>query len=153
MSPRQAQSDASINLAEFRNFLFCAIRLLNIGVTLSLIAEAWAGMMISLMSIRLSCVLVTAPRCSINHFEIRKAGPRQSQVIRCIGCNWIYLFIQSNNRMDFPGETRVLHFTEQSRRFTVRVHNYKHSNKIHTSERKRHSDLDVFVCNSAMFCD
>lgn len=55
--------------------------------------------------------------------------------------------------MDFPGETRVLHFAEQSRRFTVRVHNYKHSNKIHTSERKRHSDLDVFVCNSAMFCD
>lgn len=44
---RQAQSDASINLAEIRNFLFCALWLLNTGVTLSSMAEAWAAMMVS----------------------------------------------------------------------------------------------------------
>lgn len=45
--------------------------------------------------------------------------------------------------MYFPGEPRVLHFTEQSR-FTVHEHDYKHGNKIHTSEKKTGSGFFFF---------
>lgn len=85
MSPRQVQSDASINLAEIRNFLLCSAMLLDVGVILSLMVRVCAGMMTSsLMSIRLPCVLVTTPRCSINHFQIGKAGLCERKVIRHI---------------------------------------------------------------------
>lgn len=92
------------------------------------------------MSISFSRVLVTAPHSSINHFEIDKAGPSESQVIRCAGRNWIYLFIQSNNGMNFPGEMWELHLSEQSGRFTEHKHNYKQTKKkrqkIQTSGRR-----------------
>lgn len=47
--------------------------------------------------------------------------------------------------MYFPGEIRVLDFIEQSGRFTLHEHNYKHSNEIHAAERRRCRDLIPFL--------
>lgn len=86
-------------------------RLLDVGVILSLM---WCDDIFFNVNMALLCFGVSAPHCNINHFETGRAWLCESQLIPCIGRNWIYLFIQSNNRMYFPGEMWVLHFTEQS---------------------------------------
>lgn len=148
MSPRRAQSDASINPAEIRNFLFCSAPGRR-GDSLSLTAGNPSRRDDILFNVNkaLPCFYLPLPppRRRVNHFETGGAeAVWEPSYPMHIGRNWIYLFIRSNNRMYFPGEMWVLHSSEQSGRFTVHEHNYKHTDEIHTSRAERYSEWNVF---------